>query len=93
MTIVAFLMHLLPVYKKILCRYIGCKTSHTSNIHSSMETFFVGNGSEIAIPFLSGTTMGEVDIEFEYDDPFLCNGILLSIPYFSYKLFKSACLC
>ena len=51
--------------------YKHAKTSHTSNIHGSMETFFVGNGSEIAIPFLSGTTMGEVDIEFEYDGPFV----------------------
>ncbi|MCF6202889.1 MAG: hypothetical protein L3J59_04345 [Methylococcaceae bacterium] len=49
--------------------YKYAKTSVTSNILGTIESFQPSNGQPI--PFLTGTTLGEVDIEFEYDGPFV----------------------
>lgn len=53
----------------IFAGYKHAETNHTSNIHGDISAFLAG--SEIPIPFLSGTTEGEVEIDFEYDGPFV----------------------
>jgi len=49
--------------------YKYAETNHTSSIFGRMTSFQANN--DITIPPLSGTTMGEVDIDFEYDGPFV----------------------
>jgi len=49
--------------------YKYAKTSTTSNITGNIESFQPSNGQPI--PSLTGATLGEVDIEFEYDGPFV----------------------
>ncbi len=49
--------------------YKYAKTSITSNIRGTIKSFQPSNRQPI--PFLTGATLGEVDIEFEYDGPFV----------------------
>ena len=49
--------------------YKYAKTSTTSNIVGNIESFQPSNRQPI--PFLTGATLGEVDIVFEYDGPFV----------------------
>ncbi len=49
--------------------YKYAETNHTSNVFGRMTSFQANNN--IPIPSFSGSTIGEVDINFEYDGPFV----------------------
>jgi len=49
--------------------YKYAKTSFTSAVHGDLTTFQASN--QLNIPFLTGTTMGDAGIIFEYEGPFV----------------------